>query len=183
MPDGMSALSARTFWRAVHADEYDGQSGGYEVPLTESERSELIAYSPGVARGAITGGNLALIGATLGTPFEIETAGKILLVEDVDEPPYRIDRFFSQLRIAGKFEDLAGVVVGQFNDCHPPPNRPSLSVAEVLDDYLAPLDVPIVANYPVGHTTNNATLPLGAPVELDANSGIITVLQNPVSVN
>lgn len=182
MPDGLSNLSARTFWRAVLASEYDNASSpGYVVPLTDEELQKITTLSPSVARGAIVGGNLALISAMQGTPYEIEMHGRILLIEEVGEPSYRIDRMLSQLRLAGKLDELAGVVLGELVDCDPLGNKPSLSPQEIFDDYFAPLQIPVVQNYPVGHGRNNATLPLGVEVELDADARRVTLLENPVS--
>ncbi len=181
-PDGLSDLSARTFWRAVLASEYEGTSSlGYFVPLTDEELQKVATLSPGVARGSIVGGNLALISTLQGTPYEIEMRRRILLIEEVGESPYRIDRMLSQLRLAGKLDELAGVVLGEFVDCDLPSSKPSLSLQEVFGDYFAPLKIPVVQNYPVGHGRNNATLPLGVEVELDADAKRVTLLENPAS--
>jgi muramoyltetrapeptide carboxypeptidase len=79
---------------------------------------------PGKARGRLVGGNLTLIATTMGTPFEIETRGRILLLEDVDEQPYSIDRMLTQLRLAGKLDGVAGIVFGECKDCRPRDYKP-----------------------------------------------------------
>jgi len=184
-PEGLSDLSARTFWRAVLAEQYQGSSSsnvgpGYELPLTEAERQKVSCLVPGTARGPIVGGNLSLVCALLGSPYEIDPAGCLLLLEDVDEQPYHIDRFFSELRLAGKFDRLAGVILGQFTDCLPSPGKASLTMDEVLSDYFAELGVPVLKNYPIGHAADNATVPLGVEAEMDTEAGRITLLEDPV---
>src|SRR5499427_3037350 len=85
----------------------------------------LRTVRPGKARGQLVGGNLTLISTTMGTPFEIETRGRILLLEDVDEQPYSIDRMLTQLRLAGKLDSAAGIVFGECKDCRPRDYKPS----------------------------------------------------------
>jgi muramoyltetrapeptide carboxypeptidase len=183
MPEGLTNLSARTFWQAVLAESYlDSEQSVYEVLTNDSERQELTTLVGGVARGRLVGGNLALVCSLQGTPFEIETAGNILLLEDVGEQPYRIDRFLSQLHLAGKLNVLSGVVLGQFTQCVPSPDKPSLSLAEIFSDHLTDLGIPVVQNFPTGHTPDNATLPLGVTIELDADNKTLTILERPVSL-
>ncbi len=181
MPDGLTPLSSRTFWRALLAESYtDRKASGYEIPLTDDERQNIVTFASGKTEGKLVGGNLSLVCATLGTPYEFDMTGNILLLEEVAEAPYRIDRFLSQLRLAGKLDQLAGVVLGQFTDCDPTAGKPSLTLDEIFDGYLADLGIPILKNYPTGHTSDNATLPLNIPVELDADAKTIRVLENPV---
>lgn len=133
----------------------------------------------GRARGRLIGGNLSLIATTMGTPYEIETRGRILLVEDVDEQPYSIDRMLTQLRLAGKLGEAAGIVFGECNHCKPRDYQPSfdstLSLGEVLDEILGPLKVPVLSGLTFGHTDDQLTLPLGVMAELDADKGQLTV--------
>jgi len=179
---GMSSLTERTYRRAFFAEEYDTSSPGYTMPLTDPERQLVNTLIGGTARGQLTGGNLALVAAMIGTPYEIQTAGKILFLEDIDEPPYRIDRFLAQLELAGKLQELSGVVLGQFTDCEPVDDSPSLTLEQIFDCYFAKLGVPLVTNYPTGHTRDNATLPLEVEVELRAETGTLVVLENPVAL-
>ena len=180
-PDGMTELSERTFWRTLLAGEYAKEGDGpWPVPLTDAEREKVGTYRSGTARGRLVGGNLALICSLLGTPYELQTEGSILMIEDIGERPYRIDRFLSQLRLTGKLEELHGVVLGQFTDCDPEDGKPSLSLEEIFDDYFAEIDVPVVHNFPAGHARDNATLPLGVEVELDADEKLLTILEDPV---
>src|SRR5690606_36764319 len=99
----------------------------------------------------------------------------VLLLEDVGEAPYRLDRMLTHLRLAGWFRKVAGVVVGELVDCDPPAGRPSLTPAEVLRDRLGDLGVPCIVDFPCGHGRCQLTLPLGARVVLDADAGTLTI--------
>ena len=126
----------------------------------------------GRARGRVVGGNLTLVAALMGTPWEIETDGAILLLEDVHEEYYRVDRMLTQLAQGGKFERVAGVAFGYCSDC--PVTGPSLSLGEILQDRLAPLGVPAVAGLAFGHIPKMWTLPIGLEATLDADAGTLT---------
>jgi muramoyltetrapeptide carboxypeptidase len=133
----------------------------------------------GRARGPLVGGNLTLISTTMGTPFEIDTRGRILLLEDVDEQPYSIDRMLTQLRLAGKFDAAAGVVFGECNACRPRDYKPAfestLSLGEVLDEVLGKLRIPMLSGLTFGHTDDQLTLPLGVTATLDADKGELVI--------
>jgi muramoyltetrapeptide carboxypeptidase len=181
--DGLSNLSARTFWRAVLGENYDGhEKPGYELPLTDEERASIVTTVPGKAQGLLVGGNLSLVCAVLGTPYEFDMQNRILFLEEVAEQPYRVDRFLSQLRLGGKLDVLAGVIIGQFTDCVPAEDKPSLEMSEIFDTYFGNLGIPVISNFPAGHTRDNATLPLNVPVQLDASSKRVTILENPVKL-
>lgn len=136
---------------------------------------------PGTATGRLTGGNLSLIAATLGTPYEIETDGKLLFLEDVDEEPYAIDRMLTQLRLAGKFDNVAGVVFGECENCRPRDYKPSsvspYSLGETLDNILGGLRVPVLYGLTIGHTDDQLTLPLGVRSTLDVGKGTLEVVE------
>ena len=116
----------------------------------------------------------------MGTPYEIQTQGRVLFLEDVHEAPYRIDRYLSQLRLAGKLDSPAAVILGQFTEADASPNEDSLTVHEVLMDYFGEVPYPVIANFPAGHVAPNATLPLGMEVEVQGEMPQIRVLDNPV---
>ena len=141
---------------------------------------QLETLSPGVARGRLTGGNLALICALMGTPFEIDTRDKILLIEDIDEANYRIDRMLTQLRLAGKLAQAAGIAIGQFTDCQPRDRRKTMPLVNVLDSILTPLGKPVLANLAFGHGPLKATLPLGAEAILDADAKRLVITESAV---
>lgn len=182
-PEGFTELTQRTYWRCLLADEYNSSGDqSWQLPLTKAEADRIVTKHPGTARGLLTGGNLALICSLLGTPYEINTDNNILLIEDIGEEPYRVDRLLCQLKLAGKLEALSGLIVGQFTDCQPEKEKPSLSLEDIFVEYLGELSIPIVENFPTGHARDNATLPLGVEVELDADAKALTILQNPVHI-
>ncbi len=119
-------------------------------------------------RGRLTGGNLAVLAALVGTPYMPDLRGSVLFLEDVGEDPYKIDRLLCQLRLAGHLNDLAGVVLGSFSDADIPD--------EVLADYFQPLGCPMLAAWPAGHATPNLPLPLGARVAMDAKARTLKVV-------
>lgn len=148
------------------------------IPWPDDEAApKPVALRPGTAEGPLVGGNLTLLAAMLGTPWEPDLDGAILLVEDVDEEPYRVDRMLTQLRLAGKLQRVAGILFGDSPSCEPAPGRESLSLLEVLTDRLADLQVPILYGFPCGHTAYRATLPLGVRARLDASAGSLTILE------
>jgi muramoyltetrapeptide carboxypeptidase len=123
---------------------------------------------PGRAEGTLLGGNLALVSAIAGTPFEPTWDGAILFLEDVGEPVYRIDRMLCQLQLAGVLGRIGGAVLGRFTGI--PDAEPDRALETVLDEYFRPLGIPVLMDFPFGHTPDKMTLPLGARVVLDTRS-------------
>ncbi|MBC8167174.1 MAG: LD-carboxypeptidase [Bryobacteraceae bacterium] len=147
-------------------------------------RHPLRAVRGGKASGRLIGGNLSLIAATMGTPFEIDTRGKIFFIEDVDEQPYSIDRMLTNLRLAGKLQAAAGIVFGECSSCAPRDYKPSfnntLLLGEVVDEILGGLNIPVLSGLTIGHTADQLTLPLGVLATLDADKGELTVDESAV---
>ena len=131
----------------------------------------------GRAEGTILGGCLTLVAATLGTPWEIQTSGTILLLEDVAMKPYQVDRALIHLQQAGKFKGVRAILLGEFPECQPPEN--SATVRDVFERILKPLKIPVVWGAPVGHTTRAMlTIPLGVKARLVAQgSGRLEMLE------
>jgi muramoyltetrapeptide carboxypeptidase len=135
----------------------------------------------GVAQGQLVGGNLTMICSTLGTPFEVDTRGKIVFLEDVNEEPYRIDRMLTQLWLAGKLQVAAGIVLGKFQRSEPSGEfLPSYSLEEVFRTRLEPLQIPVVSNFQFGHVRTKLTLPVGALAELHADNKTLSIVEKPV---
>ncbi|MDQ3322938.1 MAG: LD-carboxypeptidase [Acidobacteriota bacterium] len=138
----------------------------------------------GAATGQLTGGNLSLICATLGTSFEIDTRGKILFLEDVGEQAYRIDRMLTQLRLAGKLEQAAGVIWGECEKCGESGANPSsaspYTLGETIDNIFSALKIPVLSGLTIGHTNNQLTLPLGLTATLDAANGTLDIKESGV---
>jgi muramoyltetrapeptide carboxypeptidase len=147
-------------------------------PAEGEELPRPVAVRPGVAEGALAGGNLSLLSALVGTPWEPDFTGRIVLMEEIDEAPYRVDRMLVQLLLAGKLQRAAGVLFGDSPSClSNPEGKPSLSLFEVLEDHLGPLGIPVLYGFPCGHTGYRATLPLGVRARLDAAAGNLTLLE------
>ncbi len=158
------------------------------VLTNPSGKSGLRALYPirtinaGQATGELVGGNLSLISSLVGTDYQIDAKGKILMLEDVGEAPYRIDRMMNQLRLSGILSKAAAVVFGKCNDCKSgvEQNTWDLSLGEVLDYYLKPLQVPVFYGLMFGHTPEQITIPLGCRATVDSEQGTITLLESPV---
>jgi muramoyltetrapeptide carboxypeptidase len=162
------------FRKALFETAPIGEVGNPPESNTLRPSHTLRTVRPGKARGPLTGGNLSLIAATMGTPFEIETRGRILFIEDVDEQPYSIDRMLTQLRLAGKLDQAAGIIFGECNACRPREFQPSFestfSFGEVLDNILGGLKIPVLSGLTIGHTDDQLTLPQGVMATLDADA-------------
>ena len=131
----------------------------------------LEPWRGGQARGELIGGNLAVLAAMVGTPFAPDLKGRILLLEDVGERPYRIDRMVTTLHQAGWLGAVAGIVVGDLVRCAGPDGQ---SARDRLRELLAPCTIPIVAGAPIGHDVRNEPVWLGRPSVLDADAGTLT---------
>jgi muramoyltetrapeptide carboxypeptidase len=130
----------------------------------------------GQATGRLLPANLTVATHLLGTPHAPSLDGAILAFEDVTEAPYRIDRMLTHWRMMGQLDRVKGIALGRFSRCEPPAGGPSFSVEEVLRDRTTDLGIPIVANLPFGHDSENAALPVGAMAHLDGDSGSLTIL-------
>lgn len=117
----------------------------------------------GSFKGRLIGGNLTLLVASLGTQYEVQTAGKVLFLEDVNEPPYKIDRMLTQLRNAGKLNSVVGILLGYFTGCNVNVKE-SFSILDVFKDILSPLGIPCKYNIACGHKLPTLTLPIGANI-------------------
>lgn len=141
-------------------------AGPYKLP----EGRRFTRLTGGCARGRLVGGNLSLVVSSLGTDYEIDTCGKLLFLEDVDEAPYRIDGMMQQLAAAGKLKSAAGIILGDWTDCQAREPERSLTLMEVFQDHIATAGVPAVMGLACGHSLPTGSLPLGAMARLDADT-------------
>jgi muramoyltetrapeptide carboxypeptidase len=167
--------------------------------LTDPQPSYTIAMSPenaahaheapayavrtvhgGVATGPLIGGNLSLVSALAGTPYAADFRGGLLFLEEVNEEPYRIDRWMTQLDLSIGFDRAAGVMIGICDKCEPE-GGPGLSLEQALATHLAPLTVPAVSGYSFGHIRHQFTLPMGVRARLDTAAQTVTLLEPAVS--
>jgi muramoyltetrapeptide carboxypeptidase len=133
----------------------------------------------GIAEGPLIGGCLSILCSLLGTPYEPEMEGAILLIEDVNEAPYRIDRMLTQLKAAGKFLGVRGIIFGRMVKCEPKVHE-GYRLEDVILEVLEDVRGPILYGLPVGHGGKQVTLPLGIPVQVNGDRGSITVLESGV---
>ena len=130
----------------------------------------------GSAAGPLLAANLTVATHLLGTPYLPDLRGTILVLEDVGEAPYRIERMLTHWRLCGGLQQLAGIGLGQFTDCdNNPAEADRFSLEQVLRERTNDLGIPVVSNLPVGHVAGNAALPLGAWAELDGGSGQLRI--------
>jgi muramoyltetrapeptide carboxypeptidase len=170
-PNATGGFDPDTFMWAMTAT-----NSGWTVPL-EGE-----TFTRGSAEGTLLGGCITLIETSLGTPWELDTRGAILLLEDRGVKPYQLDRMLLHLKQAGKFAGVRGIVLGDFPDSETPEGS-SVTVADVCRRVLGPLRIPIVYGTPVGHTTRPMlTMPLGVRARLQAaGEGRIDILEPAVT--
>lgn len=135
---------------------------------------------PGWSEGRLVGGSLTVCVASLGTPWEIDTRGAILMLEDVTELPYRVDRMLQQLRAARKLEQVAGIALGAFTDCDDA-RYPEWTVERLFLDVFGGLGVPVVMDLPFGHGAANRPWPFGGRGALDGARGELELLESAVT--
>jgi muramoyltetrapeptide carboxypeptidase len=147
------------------------------VPFIDGEPIETIY--PGTAVGPFVGGNLSLLVAALGSPYEVDTKEKLLFIEDVDEKNYRIDRGLTSLALAGKFRDCSGIILGTWADVGDPGLEPekNLTLCQIFNEVVKPFGKPTINNFRAGHIYPQITIPMGALAELDATNGTVTFLE------
>lgn len=149
--------------------------GGLEGTLPNPEGQAPNTLVPGKASGVLCGGNLSLVAASLGSPWEIDTKGKILFLEDIGEKTYRIDGMLTSLRNAGKFDDCAGIILGAWTDCPPEYPEKTLLLPEIFEQLIVPAGKPAIMDVACGHCLPTLALPLGRMCHLDADSCTITL--------
>ncbi|MFA6075911.1 MAG: LD-carboxypeptidase [Negativicutes bacterium] len=144
------------------------------LPIPAHENVETLVS--GMAEGPLIGGNLSLLVAALGTKYDFDTAGKIFVLEDVGEEPYRVDRMLSQLKLAGKFDNVAAIILGDFNNCEVF-DKPSLTIHQVAEEIIKPFNKPTIYNFQTGHCMPMISLPFGVAARLDADSCSLSLLE------
>jgi muramoyltetrapeptide carboxypeptidase len=183
-PNGMGRWDA---WSVDYLRRvlFNAETVTFENPRTMSERNSLVPIEhrvrtirPGTARGRLLGGNLTVLTAILGSPYLPSWDGAILFLEDVGEDFYRVDRMFTQLKLAGVLQKIRGFVFGTCAECSPGEGFGSLTLDEIFVDHIQPLEVPAWSGAMIGHQMQQWTVPVGAEVEIDATKGTIA-LQAP----
>ncbi|CAG7632510.1 putative murein peptide carboxypeptidase [Paenibacillus solanacearum] len=147
-------------------------------PILNPPGMTLAGRIGGSVYGPVVGGNVTSFVDSIGTPFEIDTRGKILLLEETDEPINRLYRMIKHLQMAGKFDDCAGIVMGQCTNCAAAYGQ---TYEDLINETIVPLGKPLLTNMATGHGAYKAAIPIGAMTHLDADAGTLTVVQGTVS--
>ncbi len=152
--------------------------GQITLPFSVPNSDSWHCFRAGSVEAPLVGGNLSLLAALCGTPFQPRTAGHILFIEDWKEKYYSLDRQFEQLKQAGLFEGIRGLVLCDFSDIEGEPDWP---LADFLRELTAFTDVPAGYGFSVGHGAHTATLPIGIQARFDAATGSLSLLESPVT--
>ena len=162
--DSFDDESKESLYAAINADE--------TYVFKNPKGFDIEVLKEGKAEGELIGGNLSLLSASMGTPYEMDTKGKIVFIEEVCEPLSKIEKWGYHLRNAGKFKDCKGVILGQFTKVVNE-DLESYDYVKCFEDILEGLDIPVMYNVQVGHGNPNMTLPMGAVCKLDTGSKTI----------
>lgn len=153
-------------------------------PDTDLPEYDCFTITKGAAQGVLIGGNLSLLASMIGTKYDLDYSGKLLFIEEIAEYPYKIDRMLTQMRQAGKFDNIKGIICGVFKSCDIDGNETtkenSFSLKELLTDRLSDLGVPVLYGFSFGHVKNKCTLPIGIEAKLDTEAKIVTLLEKTV---
>ncbi len=165
---------------------FDGESVVMRNPAVKGDnlvqtKDRHLTITSGVTRGRLVGGNLSVLTAMVGSTFLPDWKGAILFLEDDGEKIYRVDRMFTQLKLAGILGQLSGLVVGKCTGCEPGEGYGSLTLEEVLRDHVGTLGIPAWSGAMIGHIENKFTVPLGVEAEINAAEGTIRMLEPAVS--
>ena len=176
---GLDPISELYFWSLLmNSNDYT-----YEIPFDlYGDSLKVQTMVPGIASGKLVGGNLSLICSTMGSVYEAETRGSILFIEDVGEAPYRIDRYLSELKLAGKLDLVNGIIIGRFSrrETEAPDRSTDFKMHQVFQQYFSKMKVPVIFNFPSGHGSKNVSLPLGCIVEINTDYETFKVLEPPI---
>ena len=186
---GPNASSAwgKASWDPFRALVFDGATPTYRNPVSVEDRLvprqwRTRTITGGKARGRLLGGNLTVLTTLMGTPYLPDFSGAILFIEDTNEAEYRIDRMLTQLSLGSVLGKLKGVVFGQCTECvNTGSGYGNFTLSEVLQQHLAPLGIPAFEGAMFGHIANQFSLPVGAPVEIDADAASIRILEPVVA--
>ncbi len=131
--------------------------------------------APGHATGTVIGGNLSCFITLIGTPYMPKLKGKILLLEEVHEAPFRVDRMLTHLKTAGVFDQINGVILGTFHECVHPKENEDIEVHQVLKNFFANFKIPVITDIPYGHSPQHICLPLGTKAIIDTQKNILHI--------
>ena len=150
-----------------------------KMDLKNPAEKGILTIRKGKAEGPLTGGCLSIVAATLGTKHELDARDKILFFEDIDEKPHRIDRYLTQLILAGKLQEARGIIFGTFTRCRylkrDAYEKYGVTLMDIIRDRIVPLNIPCIFGLQFGHVTRKLTIPVGAHAILDATKGRVVI--------
>ncbi len=174
MPGTFKPAREEMFWRSLTSKKPLGIiRGARNWPLQFSREK--------ISNGRILGGNLSLLAGLMGTPYFPLINHLVLLLEEIDERPYRVDRTLQQMKLNRLFERARGIVLGAFIDCTPVKGKPSLRLQQVFGETFHDTSIPILSGFRYGHLSNSLTIPLGVRVRLNGTKNTLEFLESAVS--
>lgn len=172
--NSVSPFTEEMFWALLTSNK---KFGRIELPGNE----KIFPVVKGIAKGRLIGGNLATFLSVAGTQYFPDLKHKILLLEEISEAPYRVDRMLNQLKLMGAFKKISGLILGSFVDCNEPdPDKKTLTTGEVVANYVDKLNIPVVYNFSHGHIHDLITVPFGAFFQLNASKSIVEITESVV---
>jgi muramoyltetrapeptide carboxypeptidase len=172
--NNVSSYTEENFWKIISSSKKMGR-------LKYPKDDKLPGITKGGTAGRIVGGNLAVLAGLIGTDYFPSLKDKILLLEDVGELPYKVDRILNQLRLLKTFRKIKGLILGRFVDCYEhDPSKRTLTLGEVMDDYLHKLNIPVIYTFPHGHIEDKLTVPFGIRIKMNATKGFIEYSESAV---
>ena len=170
MGKGILPFTEKHFWNQIRNEKSE-----YKYSL---KNNGIQVKKKGKTEGILLGGCLSLVCHLLGTRYSPDYHKAILFIEDVGEKPYKIDRYLAHLKQAGVFDQISGLILGDFIDCEPEPGERSLTLDQIFDDYFAEVEFPVLTKFPYGHGDIKVTLPIGIRAYLDTEKSEL-LLTNP----
>ncbi len=169
---------ANSHWTPMVIRQFEQLFFEGKLPTYTADRKPAKTITGGSAEGKLLGGNLSVLTGIAGSNYFPDFDDAILFLEEIGEEPYRIDRMFSQLALTGALRKIKGFVFGQCSDCRPKNPVNSLTVEQILHDYIRPLGIPAFQGALIGHIDEQFILPIGAKVRIDATQGSIRVVEH-----
>lgn len=171
----VSPFTEQMFWEVITSKKKFGK-------VTNPENEKFYILKNGETEAQVIGGNMALICSIMGTNYMPSFKDTILMLEEIGEAPYRVDRMFNQLKLAGALDQLKGIILGRFVDCYESDEyKKTLTLNEVIDDYMGKLEIPVVYNFKHGHVKDNITIAFGLNYKINTQKATIEMTESAVS--
>ena len=171
---GIQNYTAENLWNIISNSENIKK-------LLNPDDVKLSILKHGIAEGVLIPSCFSVLHGMLGSPYMPDFKGAILVLEDIDEEPYRLDRYLASLKHSGVLSSISGLIFGQLIDCESKDvSKPSLTVNEVINDYINNLDIPVISNFAYGHGAVKLTLPIGVKARIDTSQNSISIIEKTV---